>query len=60
MGREPPGRAALGGDDVDVLVPVVLAGEGDQDAVGREERRGLDPDVRGEPLRLAARAVDGP
>src|SRR5208337_4362677 len=42
------GNADGDGDDVDLLIAVVLAGEGDPLAVGREFREDFDAGMRGE------------
>ncbi len=47
-------------DDVDVGVAVVLAGEGDRPAIGREERMRLDADPGRQPPRRAPLAPDDP
>ena len=43
---EPPGHPALRVDHVDVGIALVTAGEGNEPAVGREARTGLDAGVR--------------
>ena len=48
--------AAVGGDGVDLRVAVVLAGEGDRAAVGREARKHFIARVRRQPSGLAARS----
>ncbi len=54
MPGQPPGDPALRRDHVDVGVPVVAAGEGDEPPVGREMRARLDAGMRREPLHAAA------
>ena len=55
-----PGLAAIGGHHVNLLVAIVLAGEGDPLAVGRELREQLDAGMRGEARSGAAGGVDHP
>src|ERR1039458_4199028 len=54
------GLAAIRGHDVDLLIAVVLAGERDPLAIGRELREQLDAGVRGESRGRAACRVDQP
>jgi hypothetical protein len=54
------GLAAIRGHDVDLLIAVVLAGEGDPLAVGRELREQLDAGVRGQARGRAAGRVHQP
>jgi len=54
------GNAAGYGDDVDLLVAIVLAGEGDPFAVGRELGENFDPGMRGEAGSEAARGGGQP
>ena len=56
---QPLGLAALGGHDVDLGVAVVLAGEGELLAVGREAGEHLEAVVAGQPAGDAARRRDG-
>ena len=54
------GLAAIRGHDVDLLIAVVLAGEGDPLAIRRELREQLDTGVRGEARGRAARRAGQP
>ncbi len=66
--QRPPGRvvgelarrAAVGGHDIDLLVAVVLPGEGDPAAVGGELGEQLDAGMGGEPAGGAAGGGGGP
>ena len=55
-----PRLAAIGGHHVDLFIAVVLAGEGDPLAIGRELREQLDAGMRGQARGGAARRVDHP
>jgi hypothetical protein len=54
------GRAAGGGDDINIAIAIVLAGEGDHGAVGGEVGESLDPDPGSQPARIAAVAAHDP
>jgi hypothetical protein len=54
------GLAAIGGHHVDLFVAVVLAGEGDPLAIGRELREQFHAGVRGQPRGRAAGRVHHP
>ena len=58
-GGQALGRAAVGGHGVDLGVAVVLAGEGELRAVGREAREGVVARAAGQAARGAAVLVDG-
>ncbi len=58
--RQPPRHSAGGRHQVDVRVAVVLPGERDRGAVGREEGPGLGSRAGGEALRLAPLARHHP
>jgi hypothetical protein len=60
MKGESPGLAAFGGDDIDVGVAVILAGEGDPFAVGRKFRVELVTNVGSQPAGRAAVARGDP
>ena len=60
MVGDPMRCAAHGGNGEDVGVAVVLAGEGDGAAVGREHRRGLEADAVGQAGGATAAARHGP
>ena len=57
---EAAGHAAGGGNDEDIAVAVVFAGEGDHGAVGGEIWKGLDADAGSEAVSVAAVAADDP
>ena len=57
---QPAGDAPGRRDDVDVRVPVVLPGEGDERAVGGEGRQALEADAGRQPRCRAAVAPDEP
>src|ERR1700691_3377297 len=60
MKSDAPGSAARRGNDVHVEGAIVLAGEGDPLAVGREMRAALDARAGREANRLATLAADCP
>jgi len=55
-----PGHAAGGGDDKDIAVAVVFAGESDHRAIGREIWKSLDPGARCQAVSVATIAADDP
>ncbi len=60
MVGEPFRHAPSRGDHVDVEVPFVFAGEGNQAPIGRKDRIALESDSRREAPRVATRAIDRP